>query len=35
MPAAKSEVGELKAFAAQQGFNGTLERWDWAYYSRS
>lgn len=33
MPAAKCEVEELMAFAAQQGFKGTLERWDWAYYS--
>jgi len=31
--AAKRDVGRVTAFARNYGFNGKLERWDWAYYS--
>lgn len=34
LPKAKAEVEDVKAFAKQMGFEGELERWDWAYYSQ-
>lgn len=33
IPATKLEVDEIKKFAAEQGFTGDLQRWDWSFYS--
>ena len=33
IPATKLEVEELKKFAAEQGFKGNIERWDWSFYT--
>ncbi|KAB2869715.1 MAG: M3 family metallopeptidase [Bacteroidales bacterium] len=33
IPATKLEVEELKKFAAEQGFKGSIERWDWSFYT--
>ncbi len=30
---AKTELAEVQQFANELGFEGTIERWDWAYYS--
>lgn len=32
-PHALTEKTEVEAFARRQGFQGELQRWDWAYYS--
>lgn len=32
-PHALAEKTEVEAFARRQGFQGELQRWDWAYYS--
>ncbi len=32
-PFAKKEFKEVESIARKEGFEGTLERWDWAYYS--
>lgn len=32
-PFAEKELEEVQAFANEQGFEGTIQRWDWAYYS--
>jgi len=32
-PAARRDYESVKAFAFENGHNGTFERWDWAYYS--
>ncbi len=32
-PAAERDFAEVEAFAKKQGFTGTLQRWDWTYYS--
>lgn len=32
-PAARRDFENLVKFAKENGHNGTLERWDWAYYS--
>ncbi|MEP0369378.1 MAG: M3 family metallopeptidase [Cyclobacteriaceae bacterium] len=32
-PKAKEEYEELKEFARELGFEGELQRWDWAFYS--
>lgn len=33
MPAAKREYAELQAYANKHGLKGTLQPWDWGYYS--
>jgi len=33
IPATKLEVEELRKFAAEQGFKGNIERWDWSFYT--
>ncbi|NVN93769.1 MAG: M3 family metallopeptidase [Bacteroidetes bacterium] len=33
MPAAKEEVKEMQEFAAKNGLEESLQRWDWAFYS--
>ena len=33
MPFARKEFAEVQDFARSQGLNGTIQRWDWAYYS--
>ena len=32
-PAAQKEAAEVLALAKKEGFDGQLERWDWAYYT--
>jgi len=32
-PFAKKEFAEVQKFAEKLGFEGTIQRWDWAYYS--
>jgi peptidyl-dipeptidase Dcp len=32
-PFASKEFAEVQEFASQLGFEGTIQRWDWAYYS--
>lgn len=32
-PHARNEKQEVEEFARRNGFTGTLQRWDWAYYS--
>lgn len=32
-PFAQKEFAEVQEYAANAGFEGTLQRWDWAYYS--
>ncbi len=32
-PAARRDYENLKKFAGENGHNGEMERWDWAYYS--
>ncbi|WP_163710902.1 M3 family metallopeptidase [Mangrovibacterium lignilyticum] len=32
-PFADSDLAEVQQFANEAGFEGTIERWDWAYYS--
>lgn len=32
-PAAQAELTEVQQFAAELGFAGPIERWDWAFYS--
>ncbi len=32
-PAARRDYDNLKKFAIENGHNGEMERWDWAYYS--
>ena len=32
-PAARRDIENVRSFAAEAGFTGKLERWDWAYYS--
>jgi peptidyl-dipeptidase Dcp len=32
-PAAFRDLNNIKKFAAENGFTGQLERWDWAFYS--
>lgn len=34
MPAARKEVKELQDYAATLGFKGTIQPWDWSYYSK-
>ena len=34
MPVARQEVDELQQFAAANGFYGTLQAWDWSYWSK-
>ncbi len=34
LPVGKKEVAELQAFAKEQGFAGTIQPWDWSYYSK-
>ncbi len=34
LPAAKKEVVELQEFAAKEGFEGELQRWDWSFYTQ-
>ena len=34
MPAARKEVKELQEYAQSLGFKGTLQPWDWSYYSK-
>lgn len=33
LPFAQKDVKDVEAFAKEQGFSGTLQRWDFAYYS--
>lgn len=32
-PFARAEFAEVQEYAAKSGFYGTVQRWDWAYYS--
>ncbi|PTN09017.1 peptidyl-dipeptidase Dcp [Mangrovibacterium marinum] len=32
-PFAQNDLAEVQQFANENGFEGTIERWDWAYYS--
>jgi peptidyl-dipeptidase Dcp len=32
-PFAEKEFAEVRQFAAENGFEGKIQRWDWAYYS--
>ncbi len=34
LPVGKKEVAELQAFANKQGFKGTIQPWDWSFYSK-
>ncbi len=34
LPVGKQEVAELQAFATEQGFTGTIQPWDWSFYSK-
>lgn len=34
LPKAKEEKEEVEVFAKESGFEGQLQRWDWAYYSQ-
>ena len=33
LKAAQRDIEEVRSFAAKSGHSGSLERWDWAYYS--